>query len=664
MGAIYACLPSTQDSAVFDLDAEREYRHMNWKNTRVEYWSSQDVSDWIRSLGPSFNSDDILKKCSGIDGRRLLEETELLSTIPKQFYNILREELDKIKEENKYMPLIETKTNQRQIKSKLKRQILGLVNQGNTCYLNSGIQSLLQTPKLTNYFLQLQANMKDYDSSMLSEWKKLCDYAYANNNINLNITFTPSNIYSKVMNSHHAFNYGSQDDPFFAVISILLQMDQEINESNNESKNIIRDLMDSVKESKRTCLECREYNIKTPEPQRFIQLPLSMTAMTFDIKILVLIDNKETQEYQYQIKKIFPNKSINVLKYYVQRYLEEECKMSAKNISLNDIKIGCITDKTHSHKVDNIDEYIHIFQSSDKCSMLNSTVYAICAASLPIKYKQILKISTTYDSQSGKIGELFYQLQLVEMDKKYQGNEIRQAVIESAPKSIQNGSYHPICFLGKDMIEYDKSYTINTHTKCCIIIWIPTITKETDISFQSVAIIMTKMNIEKLESQRELLYDIDDCMNMLYRNETIHDENSCPFKCKICQKYSTVIKEEVTVLNPPDILIINLQRPITDNSDHKNDQYGSYVKPKHQHLVKFKLDNLQYFNNKYNLYGVCNHYGTTSSYGHYTAYVKSIQHNGEWFEANDTTTRPIDKKKIVTANATLLMYSKIQQSHN
>jgi ubiquitin C-terminal hydrolase len=58
---------------------------------------------------------------------------------------------------------------------------------------------------------------------------------------------------------------------------------------------------------------------------------------------------------------------------------------------------------------------------------------------------------------------------------------------------------------------------------------------------------------------------------------------------------------------------------------------------------------------KYELYGVCNHSGSTMG-GHYTAYVKNA--NGKWYHFNDTSVTEVSETSIVTPKAYVLFYRK------
>ena len=61
-------------------------------------------------------------------------------------------------------------------------------------------------------------------------------------------------------------------------------------------------------------------------------------------------------------------------------------------------------------------------------------------------------------------------------------------------------------------------------------------------------------------------------------------------------------------------------------------------------------------NYKYELFGVCNHSGSTMG-GHYTAYVKNA--NGKWYHFNDTSVSELGSaEQVISAKAYVLFYRK------
>jgi ubiquitin C-terminal hydrolase len=112
------------------------------------------------------------------------------------------------------------------------------------------------------------------------------------------------------------------------------------------------------------------------------------------------------------------------------------------------------------------------------------------------------------------------------------------------------------------------------------------------------------------------------------------------------------IKKRILFWSFPNILAIDLKR--------FNDRFQ-----KNQIYVNFPLDDLDLSpyiigykkdNYKYELYGVCNHSGSTMG-GHYTSYVKNA--NGKWYHYNDTLVSEVGvNNSIVSPKAYVLFYRK------
>jgi ubiquitin carboxyl-terminal hydrolase 8 len=114
----------------------------------------------------------------------------------------------------------------------------------------------------------------------------------------------------------------------------------------------------------------------------------------------------------------------------------------------------------------------------------------------------------------------------------------------------------------------------------------------------------------------------------------------------------TDIRKKIQFWSFPNILVIDLKR--FDNKSQKN-----------KIIVNFPLDHLDLSpyvigykkeSYKYELYGVCNHSGSTFG-GHYTAYVKNA--NEKWYHFNDTSVSEVGiNESIISSKAYVLFYRK------
>ena len=114
-----------------------------------------------------------------------------------------------------------------------------------------------------------------------------------------------------------------------------------------------------------------------------------------------------------------------------------------------------------------------------------------------------------------------------------------------------------------------------------------------------------------------------------------------------------IANKKIELYNLPKILIIHLKR---FNNNRKINTLINFP------LENLSLDNyinkLKKGNNKYDLFGVINHYGNLS-YGHYTAFCKNY-HDNNWYQYDDRIVKRIEndslKEIIVNQNAYVLFY--------
>ena len=106
------------------------------------------------------------------------------------------------------------------------------------------------------------------------------------------------------------------------------------------------------------------------------------------------------------------------------------------------------------------------------------------------------------------------------------------------------------------------------------------------------------------------------------------------------KKYMTV-KKKIKIKKCPKILILCFNR--FDNDNNKID-------------IKIDISQTLRLNkNNYDLYGICNHIGSSSG-GHYTAFCKN---NNSWYKFNDNIVTKISYESLVSGNNYCLFYRKI-----
>jgi len=123
-------------------------------------------------------------------------------------------------------------------------------------------------------------------------------------------------------------------------------------------------------------------------------------------------------------------------------------------------------------------------------------------------------------------------------------------------------------------------------------------------------------------------------------------------KCEKCGK-KTVHRKEIRISQPPNILILSLQR-INPRTKRKNNcsvsfkeylDLSRYIDPECGHRNE----------SSYSLYGIGNHSGSID-FGHYYAYIKL--NDSSWYEFNDSYVSPMGRINTSSTTAYTLFYKK------
>eukprot|EP01084_Bolivina_argentea_P065672 119712_1 len=140
------------------------------------------------------------------------------------------------------------------------------------------------------------------------------------------------------------------------------------------------------------------------------------------------------------------------------------------------------------------------------------------------------------------------------------------------------------------------------------------------------------------------LSDIKEGLKLFYQ-PLVYDMDHYSFMCNNCGE-AEIVKVETDIVKSPRVLILTLDRTL----------FTDTVASKIEHLVHYPINQLHLTKtDSYDLFAVCSHYGSSTSSGHYVAYVKGIGTN-QWYYTSDMTVRETNIESVVNAAALVLMY--------
>eukprot|EP01084_Bolivina_argentea_P028969 53805_1 len=205
-------------------------------------WSRNDVVSWMKSKSMSSYAQYADNVPKHMDGKELLDTNidDLTLIIPKKLWRrrfMQQVELAK----KKYVTTQTNAEDEDDQKAKAVNGIVGLNNLGMTCYMNTSIQIVSQSPYITRY-LKKRAKMRSKASKsgrypMLNAWTDLCDIIYNKKARRNHYTVTsPAAIRDALNEIDPEFGSGAQDDSSRSLGYMLQALDEEIDREIKSQK--------------------------------------------------------------------------------------------------------------------------------------------------------------------------------------------------------------------------------------------------------------------------------------------------------------------------------------------------------------------------------------------------------------------------------------------
>ena len=136
--------------------------------------------------------------------------------------------------------------------------LIGLINLGNSDYINTILQCFSNIEQLTNYFKYdsyIEQIIKNNPNSLTASYELIIDKLWPTNNnhnnlFNKNISFSPNDFSDQIYSSLNPplFERDQANDAFDLFYSLILEFHEELNRPNNNNNNNLGNLIDTKNE--------------------------------------------------------------------------------------------------------------------------------------------------------------------------------------------------------------------------------------------------------------------------------------------------------------------------------------------------------------------------------------------------------------------------------
>ncbi|XP_043374340.1 ubiquitin carboxyl-terminal hydrolase 4 isoform X4 [Dermochelys coriacea] len=563
--------------------------------------------------------------------------------------------------------------------------ICGLSNLGNTCFMNSALQCLSNTPPLTEYFLE-----DKYEAEI-------------NHDNPLGMRGEIAEAYAELIKQMWSGRHSHVAPRMFKVVA---KEAWENHRLRNDS--IIVDIFHGLFKSTLVCPKCSKVSV-TFDPFCYLTLPLPLKKdRSMDVSLVFAGLHRRPTQYRVVVPMMGAVSDLC-------EALSKLSKIPAENMVVTDVynhrfhKIFQMDEGlSHIMPKDNIFVYEVCKSSEDGAECITLSVYfrekrirqsstssgtVLCGQPLLISvpkhkltldhlYKVVLEqvghyikfpLTKEYSSvclDSGICNGSSGGCEVEEMEHQDGDEEGREKASE-ADSCQSEGCAHDL--LGKEGQHHKKHLFTFSLVNSYGTSEINSLTTEGKLlklnSYATLAIDLDpdtrKLLFDEQESQtfekdasmlqsqkKKSTVALKDCIELFTTMETLGEHD--PWYCPNCKKHQQATKK-FDLWSLPRILVVHLKRF----------SYNRYWRDKLDTVVEFPIRDLSMSEfvcdptadpYVYDLIAVSNHYGAMGV-GHYTAYAKN-KVNGKWYYFDDSSVSMASEDQIVTKAAYVLFYQR------